>query len=154
SLVRWMGTPAPRARGRIVAAAALLLTLGLGLNVLRLRTVPLSFETGFVRDVPAVTAFLKPRLGPADRVSITPEAFPSFVYYFRRAGVPAAFLEPPGPETQRVFSVVVLRGLMPEGTAPPVRATKRPRTWSDDSLLVVFDRFEPVAVYERWRRGP
>jgi hypothetical protein len=148
-----VGSPDPRGRTRMVAAAALALTLGLGLNVLRLRTVPLSFETGFVRDVPAVTAFLKPRLAPGDRVAVTPEAFPSFAYYFRRAGVPAAFLEPPGPETQRVFSVVVLRGLTPEGTAPPVRATKRPRAWSDDTLLAVFARFEPVAVYERRRHG-
>jgi hypothetical protein len=120
---------------------------------MRQRTVPLSFETGFVRDVPAITAFLKPRLGPGDRVSITPEAFPSFVYYFRRDGVRVAVLEPPGPETKRVFDVVVLRGETPEGTAPPARPATRPGPWSDGALIAVFDRFEPVGVYERWRRG-
>jgi hypothetical protein len=154
SLVGRLGTPAPRGRARVVAAMALILTLGLGLNVVRQRTVPLSYETGFVRDVPAITAFLRPRLGPGDRVSITPEAFPSFVYYFKRAGVPDAFLEAPRPETRRVFTVVVLRGQTPAGTAPPVSPAKPGSTWSDGALVAVFDRFEPVAIYERWRRGP
>jgi hypothetical protein len=104
--------------------------------------------------VPAITAFLRPRLGPGDRVSITPEAFPSFVYYFKRAGVPDAFLEAPRPETRRVFTVVVLRGQTPAGTAPPVSPAKPGSTWSDGALVAVFDRFEPVAIYERWRRGP
>ncbi len=153
ALVRRLVPRSPRARPVIVCALALALAACLGINVMRLRTVYLSAETGSALDAEAVTAFLKPALRPGDRVAIVPVLYPTFAYYFQRAGLPDTFLGYAEPGTHRVFDVIPQWGAGEGQAAPPAtRPTKRTRVpWSEGTLLRVFPRFLPVAVYERHR---
>jgi hypothetical protein len=84
--------PTPRLRAFLGPAAAAVVAGLLAWQALDSRAVENSLETGTLREAAEMTAFLKDRLGPQDRIIAWCPSDRALEYYFQRQGVPTRHL--------------------------------------------------------------
>lgn len=131
------------------ALAAVAATLFLGLHLFWLRSADDSQDNATLRSADAIAAWLKPRLGPDDRVMAACPADAPLAYYFGRHGLPPSHFYGPLKPTQRIIVVVNdTEGQTFEGVLKESGLAR-----SDVSAPATLGRFEDATLYEtRYRR--